>query len=235
MLQFRHSLPSLTLVPDRVVLLERECAGKRVIDIGCVSSGMLEERASNGTLLHQRLAATAGAILGVDIDAPGVQRLKALGFHNVIAADLAQSSKPVIRAAERLMKGCDVIVCGEVLEHVPNAGAMLRGVAEVARAFGAHALFTVPNAFSIRGMLAVLSGTEIVHPDHKYYFSWRTLRALLECCGLNTEQVYFYAGELNAGSRAAALLKAILNRTVVPLRPQLGEGIIVKARAARNS
>ncbi len=233
MLQFRHPVPPLPLVADRAALLQAECTGKRVVDIGCVSSGMLEERTANGTLLHQRLAAVASAIVGVDVDANGIQRLKAMGFGNLIAADVSDSSKAVIRAARRLMNGCDLIVCGEVLEHVPNAGALLRGVAEMARAFEAHALLTVPNAFSIRSILAVLAGREIVHPDHKYYFSWRTLKALLEACGLEIVEAHFYAAELNSASSAGRFLRAALNRTLVALRPQLGEGIIVKARAAR--
>ena len=217
---------------NRAALLQQECAGKRVLDVGCVSSGLLEEHAGNGTLLHQRLAATAAAILGVDIDAPGVQRLRAMGFVNVIAADLSESSQPVIRAARRLMDGCDVIVCGEVLEHVPNAGALLTCLAEVARTFGAYAMLTVPNAFSIRAMLGVLAGTEIVHPDHKYYFSWRTLNTLLEHCGLEIVEAHFYAADPVAASSATRFLKATLNRTVVALRPQLAEGIIVKVRVA---
>jgi 2-polyprenyl-3-methyl-5-hydroxy-6-metoxy-1,4-benzoquinol methylase len=235
MVKFRHPLPRIALVRDRAAMLREECAGKRVVDVGCVSSGLLEEHVGNGTLLHQQLAAAASAILGVDVDVRGVERLKALGFANVIAADLCESSKSVIGAVERLMKGCDVIVCGEVLEHVPNAGALLRGVAEVAGRFGAYALVTVPNAFSIRGMLAVLAGTEIVHSDHKYYFSWQTLKSLFDHCGLEIIQTHFYAGAPVSASRATRLLKATLNRTLVALRPQLAEGIIVKVRVARHS
>ena len=201
----------------------------------CVSSGLLEERAGSGTLLHQRLAAAAGAIVGVDIDAQGIARLKDLGFANVVVADLSVSSENVISTVKQVMNGCDVIVCGEVLEHVPNAGGLLRGVADVARAFDAYAIITVPNAFSIRSMLAVLSGTEIVHPDHKYYFSWRTLKALLEHCGLEIVDTHFYAAELVSASSLTRFFKAALNRTVVPLRPQLGEGLVVKARVAASS
>jgi 2-polyprenyl-3-methyl-5-hydroxy-6-metoxy-1,4-benzoquinol methylase len=73
----------------------------------------------------------------------------------------------VIREAERLMKGCDIIACGEVLEHVPNAGSLLGGIGEVVRAFDAAVMITVPNAFLFRSILAVMAGTEIVHPNHK--------------------------------------------------------------------
>ncbi len=235
MVEFRHRLPRASLSPDRAGWVLHECAGKRVVDVGCVSSGLLEERVSWGTLLHARLAATASSILGIDIDIQGLERLKQMGFANLIAADLSISSESVIREAERVMKGCDVIVCGEILEHVPNAGGLLKGVAEVARAFGAYAVITVPNAFSIRSMLAVLAGTEIVHPDHKYYFSWRTLKTLLEHSGLEIVETHFYALELVSASALTRFLKVTLNHTLVPLLPQLGEGIIVKVRVVRES
>jgi 2-polyprenyl-3-methyl-5-hydroxy-6-metoxy-1,4-benzoquinol methylase len=231
MLEFRHQLPQISLLPDRVSWMLQQCAGRRVVDIGCVDTGFLEERASSGELMHQRIAGVAKAILGVDIDLQGIERFRQLGFANVIAADLSVSSETVMRETERLMKGCDVIACGEVLEHVPNAGNLLNGIGELARAFDAAAIITVPNAFSIRSILAVLAGTEIVHPDHKYYFSWRTLKSLLEQSGLVIVETHFYADNRDSASRTD-FFKAVLNRTLVPLRPQLGEGIAIKARAA---
>ena len=231
MLEFRHQLPQISLLPDRVSWMLQQCAGQRVVDIGCVDTGFLEERASSGELMHQRIAGVAKAILGVDIDLQGIERFRQLGFTNVIAADLSVSSETVMRETERLMKGCDVIACGEVLEHVPNAGNLLNGIGELARAFDAAAIITVPNAFSIRSILAVLAGTEIVHPDHKYYFSWRTLKSLLEQSGLVIVETHFYADNRGSASRTD-FFKAVLNRTLVPLRPQLGEGIAIKARAA---
>ncbi|MGO9056955.1 MAG: methyltransferase domain-containing protein [Candidatus Binataceae bacterium] len=231
MLEFRHRLPQISLLPNRVSWMLKQCAGQRVVDVGCVDSGLLEERASSGELMHQAIAGVAKAILGVDIDLQGIERLRQLGFTNVIAADLSVSSETVMRETERLMKGCDVIACGELLEHVPNAGSLLKGIGEIARAFDSAAIITVPNAFSIRSILAVLAGTEIVHPDHKYYFSWRTLKSLLEQSGLEIVETHFYAD--NRGSASPTdFFKAVLNRTVVPLRPQLGEGIAIKARAA---
>jgi predicted TPR repeat methyltransferase len=235
MLEFRHQLPRISLLPDRVRWMLGQCAGQRVVDVGCVDSGLLEEHTGSGELMHKQIAGVARAILGVDIDAQGIERLRQLGFSNVIEADLSVSSAAVMREAERLMQGCDIIACGEVLEHVPNAGALLKGIGEVARAFDAAAIITVPNAFSIKGVLAVLAGTEIVHPDHKYYFSWRTVRSLLEQSGFEIVETHFYANKLVSASPFNTLFKAALNRTVVPLRPQLGEGIAIKVRSAARS
>jgi hypothetical protein len=80
------------------------------------------------------------------------------------------------------MKGCDVIACGEVLvlEHVPNAGSLLKVLVRLTCLRVRNGDYCRGIAFSIRSILAVLAGTEIVHADHKYYFSWRTLKSLLE-------------------------------------------------------
>lgn len=234
MLEFRHRLPKTFLLPNRVSWILEQCAGQRVLDVGCVDSGLLEERASKGELMHQAIAKVAKAVVGVDIDRQGIETLRQLGFTNLIAADLSVSAGTVIRDAERLMGGCDVIACGEVLEHVPNPGGLLKGISEAARTFNAAAMITVPNAFSIRSILAVLAGTEIVHPDHKYYFSWQTMKSLLEQSDLEIVQAHFYA-DTRGPAAATDFFKAVMNRTVLPLLPQLGEGIAVKARAAARS
>jgi len=230
MLEFRNRLPRSSLLPDRISWMLGQCARQRVVDVGCVDSGLLEERAGTSELTHRAIADVAKAILGVDVDLQGIERLRQLGFSNVMTADLSASSETVIREAERLMKGCDIIACGEVLEHVPNVGSLLNGIGEVARTFDAAVIITVPNAFSIRSILAVIAGTEIVHPDHKYYFSWRTLKTLLEQSGLGIVEAHFYANNRGPAS-PTDFFKAVLNRTVVALRPQLGEGIAIKARA----
>jgi 2-polyprenyl-3-methyl-5-hydroxy-6-metoxy-1,4-benzoquinol methylase len=164
MLEFRHRLPRISRLPDRVSWMLGQCARQRVVDVGCVDSGLLEERAVTGELTHHAIAEVAKAILGVDVDLQGIERLRQLGFSNVVRADLSASSETVIREAERLMNGCDIIACGEVLEHVPNVGSLFSGIGEVARAFDAAVIITVPNAFSIKSILAVVAGTEIVHP-----------------------------------------------------------------------
>ncbi len=233
MLEFRHRLPKISLLRDRVSWMLGQCAGQRVVDVGCVDSGLLEERANTGELMHQEIARVAKAILGVDTDRQGIERLRQLGFSNVLAADLSVTSDTVIRETRRSMNGCDIIACGEVLEHAPNAGALLKGIGDIARVFDAAAIITVPNAFSIRSILNVLAGTEIVHPDHKYYFSWWTLKSLVEQSGMEIVETHFYAD--NRGAAASSdFFKALLNRTVVPLRPQFGEGIAIKACSAKH-
>jgi hypothetical protein len=102
MLEFRHQLPQISLLPDRVSWMLQQCAGRRVVDIGCVDTGFLEERASSGELMHQRIAGVAKAILGVDIDLQGIERFRQLGFANVIAADRFPASpfhwKPAVES-----------------------------------------------------------------------------------------------------------------------------------------
>jgi hypothetical protein len=56
------------------------CRGQRVVDIGCVDSGSLEERASSGELMHQGIAGVAKA-MGADIDLQGIDRLATTWGH----------------------------------------------------------------------------------------------------------------------------------------------------------
>jgi hypothetical protein len=51
---------------------------------------------------------------------------------------------------------------------------------------------TTPNATSVRRFLFSIMRQEKVHPDHNHYFSYRTLKQLLEKFGLNCREIYYY-------------------------------------------
>jgi 2-polyprenyl-6-hydroxyphenyl methylase/3-demethylubiquinone-9 3-methyltransferase len=115
-------------------------AGKRCVDVGC-----------GGGLLAEGLAARAAAVLGIDL-APGpltVARLHAtesgldnLSYRETGAAELA--------AAEP--DGFDVVTCMEVLEHVPDPGALMRELGRLARPGGDVIVSTLnrgPKSFAM--------------------------------------------------------------------------------------
>jgi predicted TPR repeat methyltransferase len=227
---FKHPLPPTSLLGDRMAWLVEQCRAKRVLHIGCVDAGLLEERFVDDRHLHALILRVAERAIGVDVDGAGLARLESMGIRDLVRADVSQQADEVIRFVRDTSGTCDVIVCGEVLEHIPNVGRFLAGVREVADAFESTILLSVPNALSLRGVVDVMFGNENVHPDHKYYFSWKTIDTLLMQSGLSLERVLYYSNESRSESTARRLLKSCMNRVVLQRRPHLAEGLIGVAR-----
>jgi 2-polyprenyl-3-methyl-5-hydroxy-6-metoxy-1,4-benzoquinol methylase len=193
MLECSHPLPESQILAGRQGFLLAACAGKTVLHVGCVDSGFARERFALGELLHQRLAIVARDLWGTDVDAEGVRFLLDNGFDHVLPIDLSTEAPGAGLAAV----GFDVIVLGEVLEHLPNPGKMLAGVRGLMRPGRTRLIVSVPNAFSLTGLFSFARGVESVHPDHNFYFSRTTLRNLLAKNGLSVLKEYVYVFDVD--------------------------------------
>jgi 2-polyprenyl-3-methyl-5-hydroxy-6-metoxy-1,4-benzoquinol methylase len=108
-------------VKDRVAAA---CRGKRVLHIGCCNSPRTEELLRQGRLLHTAIDRVAAEQHGVDLDACSVQVLASYGYGNLQVLDTERC-----RLNQRFAAGqFDVIVAGEVLEHLSNPGMALANI-----------------------------------------------------------------------------------------------------------
>lgn len=188
---------------DRIEFIERYVRGKRVLHVGCADVPFTLDRMRRGELLHQRLQACAGQLDGVDLSEEGVAMMRAAGFENLYVADC---EKPLSASTPG---GYDVVVAGETLEHVLNAGDFLASL-KSACAPDARILITTPNHASIKLNLRLFLGDEIVHPEHVSYYSFSTLSRLFSLCGLEPTDWSVYWAEKSTKSRAAnALLRRV--------------------------
>ena len=67
---------------------------------------------------------------------------------------------------------------------------------------------------------------EKVHPDHNYYFSYRTLQQLLGKFGLKCVDVYYY--QAIEGKKAARIFDHAL-KLATSISGAWGDGLIVRA------
>ncbi len=186
---FRFKVPSVRVEKGRYDFILQRCQGKRVLHLGCVDEGLIQRRLGLGTLLHSELEKVAKEVWGVDRSNEGIEVLRAHCKGKLFVGDVERLQEIKELEGEKF----DVIVASELIEHVNNAGAFLQSARSL---FAPHTvmILTTPNAFRLTEILHSLLGYEYVHPDHNYWFSWKTLSTLLEKHGyrLCESAVYSY-------------------------------------------
>jgi SAM-dependent methyltransferase len=213
---------------QRVDYLLGRSRGQRVLHLGCTNAPYTEQAIADGSLLHLRLREVAKELHGVDVDRPGLERLAGLGCANLHAGDLGSLAGQL--AAEPMF---DLIIAGEIIEHLPDPGTFLSEARRVMGA-GTTLVITTVNAYcGFRMAQYALRGrggrAEPVHPDHVAYYSLTTLGRLVQLVGLETTGVLFYdLGREHVPYTRGAL--RWINRVATALTPQLADGIIVECR-----
>lgn len=196
---FYHDLSSLNQQGVlREDFLAELCAGKRVLHLGFVDAPFSEERTRKKLLLHQRLQERAQLVYGLDVDQKSVELYRQLtGDTQNMVFDLLKPQANLDPLAQRF----DVVLFGEVLEHLLNPAAALANLREIClRNPGAKLCVTVPNAFSLLEFAVAIGGDELVHPDHYFYFSPVTLKKLLTDTGFKHVEIRLYAHARLRGS-----------------------------------
>ncbi len=165
-------------VVDRLAFILGQCKGRKVLDIGATGH------------LHAGIVSVAEACYGIS-------RYPAEG---VVGLDLDDY-------ASELPKywGVEVVVIGEVLEHLSNPGQFL---AKLHAAYACQKIFTVPNAFNSGGRKWIAKGTENVNVDHVAWYSQQTLRELLSRHGMLVDWWGWYNGEPGTAEGLIAVVNA---------------------------
>jgi SAM-dependent methyltransferase len=219
--RWRHPLPRRAPV-DRLEALVEAARGKRVVHVGFVDE-LLERKRAEGVWLHERLAEVSTELVGLDSSEEGIARARALG-HEAHAVD-AQSPEAV--AALGLARA-EVVIAGEILEHLDAPGPFLRAMRELVGPDG-QLVVTTPNAYRLLNFLVPFTGAELVHPDHTAWHSPRTLRTLLERGGWRVEELGYYRAPRRHGTPAANLARRA-TAALARIRPYWSDGLIAWAR-----
>ena len=177
-------------IKDRVSVILEACAGKRVLHLGCTNSPYTSESLSAGTLLHEKIRSVAASVHGFDNDVAALEMMSRAGYRDLHIADLEALEDA------NFNHEIDIIVAGEIIEHLSNPGRFLEGV-KTLMGNGTTLLITTINAYSgMRFVQYALRGrggvAEPVHPDHVAYYSYSTLRLLLKRSGFAVDEFMFY-------------------------------------------
>jgi SAM-dependent methyltransferase len=219
----------MALVEDRAAWLERLCAQAtgEVAHLGCADSPYTEELLASALLLHTRLVRSA-RVTGFDVDADSVELVRrALPAERFVLADVTAGVPDEERGRYQL------VIAGEVLEHVPDADAFLRGCAALLSP-GGRLCVTVPNACSPKIGLRALVGRESVHPDHRAYYGPRTLARTLAGAGYEPAELATSFAPV-AGRVGRTVLNPLLRVAHRLFQGPVGDGLIAVASARSNA
>ena len=210
-----------TRTVSRVPEILRLCHSKKVLHLGCADVPYTLHRGER--LLHKLLAEVTSPdkLWGIDLDEKGVGLLREMGFGNVLHGDCEQMAEALKQ------ESFDVVLAGEIIEHVENPGLFLGSIRSI-MVPTTELLLTTPNASALKNFLHAMLGEEKVHEDHNYYFSYRTLKQLLERTGFSCEEIYYYQ---DIEGRGLALLLDRTLSAMTHLRPLWSDGLIVRAKA----
>ena len=144
-------------IPNRLTFLLERCEGKRVLDIGCVAHDLTRMDAAHW--LHGQISSVASSCLGVDIHSGGIAEMQRRGYA-AIEHDLALGLGPL--ASEQPF---DVIVAGELIEHVESMGMLFDVAAELLAPKG-ELIITTPNPWAPHRVRAAQLGIVWENTDH---------------------------------------------------------------------
>jgi hypothetical protein len=227
-IRWRQPLPRGRPV-DRHEALVAAVRGRAAVHVGFVDE-LMASKLEAEVWLHSRLAEAASSLVGLDVDEEGIRAAR-MGGYEAHVVDV--QSVEAIRAAA-FSRG-DVVVAGELIEHLDAPGPFLRAMHELAD----ELVLTTPNAYRLLNFLAPVTGNELIHPDHTAWHSPATLRRLCEDAGWQVTRVAYYrnprrrkvsgdwqkrvSGHLGNAARAVVGLTGYV-------RPYWSDGLIVYAR-----
>jgi len=208
---------------QRLDIIRGVCAGRRVLHLGCTNYPFTEDAISNDMLLHSELEKVAGDLWGLDSDQPSIDILTSHGSEQVIFGDLEKLDEVELGGT------FDVIVAGEIIEHLNNPGLFLRGVRRFMNLDSVLIITTVNAYCAMRffyyGARGKRGKVEPIHPDHVAYYSYATLKLLIERHKFELRNFYFYdLGKEHRPHHRPIL--SLLNDFCVRLSVQWADGVI---------
>jgi trans-aconitate methyltransferase len=153
---------------DRVGWVAERCRGKAVLDLGCFDE---TAQAKTGTQhwLHGRLARVARNVTGIDSSSKLPREGIVTGpTSRILRGDVNALDGETLRGLE-----IDVIVAGELIEHLPDTGRFLRHLKDLFP--GRELIATTPNATSLANVFLGVFSRESAHEDHLQVYSYKTL------------------------------------------------------------
>ncbi len=195
---------------DRKSLIINHCKQKNVLHLGATAAPKTELNIKNNSLLHSAISEISKKTIGMDFDQSMIDIAKKYGINNIYLGN-------VEKYEDYPKLNFDVIVAGEIFEHLNNPGLAVESIARISDK-NTEIIVTVPNAYSIKSIFRSFLGYEFIHPDHVLFHSPATLVELFRRYGFKAHQKFSY---VNGGT---GLLFEIF-KLLFKITPSLADGV----------
>jgi len=206
---------------DREATVTELSAGKRVLHLGCVGYHWNRNQAVSTRYdesLHARIQRVAGEVVGVDTNTEIIDDYARAGIdHGMVVGDVEDLG------ALDLGEPFDLIVSGNVIEHLSNPGRMLDGMRELSHA-GTVILVTTPHGLSLRKYVSHVRGRLREGDDHVMTFNGPALANFISRHGFRVLSVDTGHGGVENIKLRGRLAHAVVNRF-----PQFGRTLVAQA------
>lgn len=171
----RYGMPDDSLLNDKFgrnrVLVDLAAQGRQILELGCATG-----------FISRHLKERGCTVTGVEIS-PEAAEYARQWCDRVIVHDLSQSGW-----SEQTGQGFDTVICGDVLEHLPDPGRTLKEIAGLLTPEG-RVVISLPNIAHIRVRAKLLLGRFDYEPGgimdvtHLRFFTFKSARQLIEGAG----------------------------------------------------
>jgi SAM-dependent methyltransferase len=132
------------------------CKDREVLDVGCVQHDWERSLSLRDSWLFAQIQQVASSVCGIDILGEAAQKLSAYGF-NIIEGNAEKFD---------LGRTFDVIVCGDIIEHLSNIGFFFESISRHLRE-DSLCVVTTPNPFNIEQLMSAIFHNRInVNMEH---------------------------------------------------------------------
>lgn len=202
----------------RQPFIEEYVTGKVVLDLGSIEHDLYRDSIQRGKWLFDKIHRRAKKAIGIDILPEAIEELKAAGY------DLRYGDVEHLDPLEFKEK-FDLIIAGELIEHLLNPGLFLKGIARFMDK-DTELLVSTPNAFGFIRFIDAFIRRERTRPDHVAWHSARTLTQLLQANGLKVKEIMFYS--FLSGKKRSVFLTRI-RKFIFKFFPYFSDGLMAIA------
>ncbi len=212
---------------SRWTFLLNRCRGKSVLHLGCIGETDVSpekklEAFAAYRVLHPKLAAVSPRLVGVDIDAATIELIHArLGRDGILAGDAEHLENLPLDDT------FDVVLCGNLLEHLSSPGNVLQGVQRFMTP-ASDLIVSVPNSFALLANLRFSLGRFQEGAQHVMSLSKFNLQTLIERHGFQLKELYAAYDQPPASWKGR--LKLALGTPLFKLLPERGGTLLAVAR-----
>ena len=163
---------------SKIKFVTARCSGRSVLDLGCVQHD--PRFAENKFWLHKAIRSVADEVIGLDLHGSGVEALRAKGY-NIVHGDAENF---------RFERTFEVIVAGDLIEHLSNFGGFLDSCVRHMDA-DSELIICTPNPWHWHKVARAALGPVPVNPEHTCWMCPQTLRQLAARSRLSVQQIEY--------------------------------------------